>query len=98
MISGDSIYQPSKKGSDRASLRVFSAFNGTDEGRFTARGEPIAIYGTPLVVDIPGGGRMVYTTMVYSGDGGEFGRIFAVQEGDLVDSVWEFPSQGQDIV
>ena len=97
-ISGDSIYQPSKKGSDRASLRVFSAFNGTDEGRFTAGGEPIAIYGTPLIVDIPGGGTMIYTTMVYSGDGGDFGRIFAVRKGDTAESAWEFPAQGQDTV
>lgn len=41
---------------------------------------------------------MIFTTVVYSSDDDEFGRIYAVREGDLVDNAWVFPSQGQDTV
>ncbi|MFQ5934161.1 MAG: PQQ-binding-like beta-propeller repeat protein [Dehalococcoidia bacterium] len=96
VVVDDSVYLASKKGSPRASIRGFSAFNGVEQSiRFDAGGEPLAIYGTPLV---PPGSDMLFTTSVYESGGNERGRVYAVKLNDLGNIVWQFPRQGQDIM
>ncbi|MEE9199695.1 MAG: PQQ-binding-like beta-propeller repeat protein [Dehalococcoidia bacterium] len=90
-VSGDTIYLASKRGSPRAAILALDALTGTEQGRFTARGEPIAIYGTPLVER-----NILYTTSVYEMGSNRFGRVWAVAEGNLSVRVWEFPAQGRD--
>ena len=91
VVSGDRVYLPSKKGTDRANIVAFDTFDGLEQGRFTARGEPEAIYGTPVVE-----GGILYTTSVYTVGGSQYGRVHAVILDNLGVGVWEFPAQGQD--
>ena len=93
VISGETVYLASRKGTSNASVRAFDAFNGSAIARFTARGEPTAIYGTPVIE-----GGSLYTTSMHELGGDEYGRVWSVNIDDLSVMNWQFPDQGENVM
>ena len=94
---GNSVYVPTKKDADQASIRVIDAASGAVNGMFTATGESTSIYGAP--VQGPGAdGQTTFVTVIYTAEGTSYGRVFAIGPDGFESPVWQFPEVGMDSV
>ena len=94
---GNSIYVPTKRDSDQASLRVFDAVSGAVNSSFTVTGESTAIYGAP--VQGPGlEGQTTFVSVIYTADGNDYGRVYAIGQEGFDSPIWQFPEPGLNAV
>ena len=94
---GNSIYVPTKRNSDQASLQIFDAMSGAMNNSFIVTGESTSIYGTP--VQGPGlEGQTTFVSVIYTSDGEDFGRVYAVGPEGFDNPIWQFPEPGVDSV
>ncbi len=94
---GASVYVPTKKNSEHASIRVIDALSGAVNASLTATGESTSIYGTP--VQGPGAeGQTTFVTVIYTAEGKEYGRLFAIGPEGFDSPVWQFPEVGLNSV
>ena len=96
-VIGNSVYVPTKKDSDQASIRVIDAVSGAVNSSYTATGESTSIYGSP--VSGPGAdGQTTFTTVIYTAEGKSYGRVFAIGQDGFDSPVWQFPEVGMNSV
>lgn len=86
MVLDESVYLASKVGSFTIIREVNTVRGDQQERPFSDVGQPIAIYGTPIIQ-----GNVLYTTAIYEGSNGKnFGRVYALNvRGSGND--WVFP-------
>ena len=96
-VIGNSVYVPTKKDSDQASIRVIDAVSGAVNSSYTATGESTSIYGSP--VQGPGAdGQTTFATVIYTAEGKSYGRVFAIGQDGFDSPVWQFPEVGMNSV
>ena len=96
-VIGNSVYVPTKKDSDQASIRVIDAVSGAVNSSYTATGESTSIYGSP--VQGPGAdGQTTFATVIYVAEGKSYGRVFAIGQDGFDSPVWQFPEVGMNSV
>ena len=96
-VIGNSVYVPTKKDSDQASIRVIDAVSGAVNSSYTATGESTSIYGSPVQgagVD----GQTTFATVIYTAEGKSYGRVFAIGQDGFDSPVWQFPEVGMNSV
>lgn len=94
---GNSIYVPTKRDSDQASLRVFDAASGAMNSSFVVTGESTAIYGA--AVQGPGlEGQTTFVSVIYRVDGEDYGRVYAIGPEGFDNPIWQFPEPGLNSV
>ena len=94
---GNSIYVPTKRNSDQASLKIFDAVSGVETSSFIATGESTSIYGAP----VPGPGlegQTTFVSVIYTADGEDYGRVYAVGAEGFDNPIWQFPEPGLNSV
>ncbi len=94
-VVGNSLYVPTKKDSDQATIRIIDTVSGAVTGSHTATGESTSIYGAP--VSGPEG-HTAFITVIYTADGNDYGRVFAIGDGGFDAPVWQFPEPGMNSV
>ena len=96
-VIGNSVYVPTKKDSDQASIRVIDAVSGAVNSSYTATGESTSIYGSP-VQGLGAEGQTTFVTVIYVSEGKSYGRVFAIGQDGFDSPVWQFPEVGMNSV
>ena len=96
-VIGNSVYVPTKKDSDQASIRVIDAVSGAVNSSYTATGESTSIYGSP-VQGLGAEGQTTFVTVIYVAEGKSYGRVFAIGQDGFDSPVWQFPEIGMNSV
>ena len=96
-VIGNSVYVPTKKDSDQASIRVIDAVSGAVNSSYTATGESTSIYGSP-VQGLGAEGQTTFVTVIYVAEGKSYGRVFAIGQDGFDSPVWQFPEVGMNSV
>ena len=96
-VIGNSVYVPTKKDSDQASIRVINAVSGAVNSSYTATGESTSIYGSP-VQGLGAEGQTTFVTVIYIAEGKSYGRVFAIGQDGFDSPVWQFPEVGMNSV
>ena len=94
-VGGNSIYVPTKKNTNQASIRVIDPLSGAVTENYTATGESTSIYGTP-VSDAQGSATFV--AVIYTADGTDYGRVYALGDGGFDSPLWQYPQAGLNSV
>ena len=94
---GNSIYVPTKRDSDQAILQIFDAISGARNNSFIVTGESTAIYGTPVQGPGPEG-QTTFISVIYTADGNDYGRVYAIGAEGFDNPIWQFPEPGLNSV
>ena len=94
---GNSIYVPTKRDSDQATLQIFDAVSGALNNSFIVTGESTAIYGSPVAG--PGlEGQTTFVSVIYTADGEDYSRVYAIGAEGFDNPIWQFPEPGLNSV